>query len=150
MSIRIRTVSGEVIAICAARSIEKLDDIYLDDYQHHLLSAYYSNQFFLETEMLFGDIDRSLINEAKTKILPMLSRAAKTALDNKFISDFNDMYDILKFVPHGRFKLLDYQPKLLSLMQQEESDNHNRTNWDKTYGDQKTGLDKILDKYGDR
>lgn len=45
MSIRIRTVDGVTIAICAARSIPKPDDIYLDDAAHHALSNKFSRDF---------------------------------------------------------------------------------------------------------
>lgn len=37
MSIRIRTVGTVMVAICAARSVAKPGDVYLDDAQHHAL-----------------------------------------------------------------------------------------------------------------
>lgn len=37
MSIRIRVVDGVMVALCAARSIEKPGDVYLDDAHHHAL-----------------------------------------------------------------------------------------------------------------
>lgn len=37
MSIRIRTVHGVRVALCAARSMPKAGDVYLDDADHHAL-----------------------------------------------------------------------------------------------------------------
>lgn len=39
MAIRIRRVDGLTIAICAARSVPKEGDIYLDDGAHHALAV---------------------------------------------------------------------------------------------------------------
>lgn len=39
MAIRIREVDGVTVAICAARSVEKPGDVYLDDGVHQALSA---------------------------------------------------------------------------------------------------------------
>ncbi len=39
MAIRIRTVNGHTIALCAAATKPKDDDIYLDDAVHHALST---------------------------------------------------------------------------------------------------------------
>lgn len=38
MSIRIREVNGVLIAVCAARSVPKDGDFYLDDRQHYALA----------------------------------------------------------------------------------------------------------------
>jgi hypothetical protein len=38
MSIRIRRIDGHVVALCAARSVEKPGDVYLDDAEHYALS----------------------------------------------------------------------------------------------------------------
>ena len=38
MAIRIRRVDGKIVALCAARSVEKDGDVYLDDAQHYALS----------------------------------------------------------------------------------------------------------------
>lgn len=45
MSIRIRTVNGTTIAVCAARSLPKVGDIYLDDAAHHALSVKFDLDF---------------------------------------------------------------------------------------------------------
>lgn len=45
MSIRVRVVDGETIAICAARSVPKEGDLYLDDAVHHALSVKFSLDF---------------------------------------------------------------------------------------------------------
>ena len=45
MAIRLRTVDGKLIAICAARSVEKLGDVYLDDGQHLALAEKFAEDF---------------------------------------------------------------------------------------------------------
>jgi hypothetical protein len=45
MAIRIRRAGGMLVAICAARSVEKEGDLYLDDGVHHALSAKFSRDF---------------------------------------------------------------------------------------------------------
>jgi hypothetical protein len=45
MSIRIRNVDGVTIAICAARSVAKEGDIYLDDAAHHALTIKFGLDF---------------------------------------------------------------------------------------------------------
>lgn len=48
MSIRIRTIDGVTVAICAARSVEKPGDVYLDDAQHHALAEKFREDFTSE------------------------------------------------------------------------------------------------------
>lgn len=45
MAIRIRKVDGILIAICAARSIPKEEDIYLGDDVHHALTNKFAEDF---------------------------------------------------------------------------------------------------------
>lgn len=45
MSIRIRIVDGTTIAVCAARSVAKEGDIYLDDAAHHALTIKFGLDF---------------------------------------------------------------------------------------------------------
>jgi len=45
MAIRIRRVDRHLIAICAARSIEKPGDVYLDDGQHQALADKFAEDF---------------------------------------------------------------------------------------------------------
>lgn len=45
MSIRIRHVDGLLVALCAARSVEKAGDVYLDDSQHHALAEKFAADF---------------------------------------------------------------------------------------------------------
>jgi hypothetical protein len=45
MVIRIRNINGVTIAICAARSVEKEGDIYLDDTIHTALSDKFAEDF---------------------------------------------------------------------------------------------------------
>lgn len=48
MSIRIRKVGDELIALCAARSVPKDGDVYLDDAQHHALARKFESDFASE------------------------------------------------------------------------------------------------------
>jgi len=45
MAIRIRRVDGVTVAICAARSVEKAGDVYLDDGQHSALYEKFADDF---------------------------------------------------------------------------------------------------------
>jgi hypothetical protein len=45
MSIRLRIVNGTLVALCAARSVEKEGDIYLDDGAHHALANKFARDF---------------------------------------------------------------------------------------------------------
>ena len=45
MAIRIRVVNGQTIALCAARSVEKEGDIYLDDAVHNALSNKFARDY---------------------------------------------------------------------------------------------------------
>ncbi len=45
MAIRLRRVNGTLIAICAARSVPKEGDIYLDDEAHTALSSKFARDF---------------------------------------------------------------------------------------------------------
>jgi hypothetical protein len=45
MAIRIRTISGKTIALCAAKSIAKEGDIYLNDGAHEALSIKFRRDF---------------------------------------------------------------------------------------------------------
>lgn len=80
MAIRLRLIDNRWIAICAARSIPKEGDVYLDDGQHH-------------------------------------------ALGNKFSRDNNEMWGYT----------FPYQDEDLDIVDQEESNNPNRTWWDSVY-----------------
>lgn len=149
MAIRIRVVNNETVAICAARSVKKKGDIYFNDNKHHYLSSYYTHLLEAETGVQLAEHDQKDADKAESNIINNLSREARRALDNKFILDFNDMYDILKYIQHGQFKVLDYCPRLFIIMEQEESNNKNRTWWDQEYGAKLTGLAKIKEMYGD-
>ena len=45
MSIRLRQTSAGLVAICAARSVPKPDDLYLDDGAHHALTVKFAADF---------------------------------------------------------------------------------------------------------
>lgn len=53
MAIRIRTIDGVKVALCAARSIPKEGDIYIDDGSHTALSSKFALDFL---EMGFLDM----------------------------------------------------------------------------------------------
>lgn len=82
MSIRLRRTSVGLIAVCAARSIPKDGDTYLDDEQHHALAEKFSADFASEG-FYSGPAPSSEISQA---------------------------------------------------VDREESNNVNRTNWDRTFG----------------
>lgn len=48
MSIRLRRVGETLVALCAARSVEREGDVYLDDEQHHALAEKFSEDFASE------------------------------------------------------------------------------------------------------
>lgn len=61
MSIRIRLVDGVLVALCAARSVEKPDDIYLDDAAHHALASKFTEDFTSEGGLCVVDaVDSAL------------------------------------------------------------------------------------------
>lgn len=82
MAIRLRTVDGIRVALCAARSISKENDIYLDDSDHY-------------------------------------------ALAEKFWLDY-------KSETCGCLPLTD--ERVVKLIENEESNNCNRNDWDEIYG----------------
>lgn len=45
MAIRIRVIDGKTIALCAARSVAKAGDIYLDDATHYALTRKLARDF---------------------------------------------------------------------------------------------------------
>lgn len=48
MSIRIRTINGVRVALCAARSVAKEGDTYLSDDDHHALAQKFMRDFLEE------------------------------------------------------------------------------------------------------
>lgn len=51
MAIRLRAVDGHLIAVCAARSVAKPGDVYLDDEQHHALAVKFDQDFGSEYQV---------------------------------------------------------------------------------------------------
>ncbi len=45
MAIRLRNVGGTLVALCAARSVPKPGDLYLDDAAHHALAVKFDMDF---------------------------------------------------------------------------------------------------------
>jgi hypothetical protein len=87
MAIRIRVVDGVTVALCAARSIAKPGDIYLDDAVHESLADKFTRDWY----------ERNKIDSTP------------------FINS-------------------ELWSKSLALVEQEESNNPNRDEWDKTFG----------------
>lgn len=65
MAIRIRTINGATIAICAAITEPKEGDLYLDDNIHHALSTKFSLDF--NSEGLFPHPYEENLAELMTK-----------------------------------------------------------------------------------
>ncbi len=63
MSIRLRIVDGTLVALCAARSIEKPGDVYLDDNQHHALASKFTEDFTSEGGLIAVDLEESALRQ---------------------------------------------------------------------------------------
>jgi len=48
MAIRIRKINGKTVALCAAKTNQRPNDIYLDDAIHHALSRKFEADFIRE------------------------------------------------------------------------------------------------------
>ncbi len=57
MAIRIRKIDGETVALCAAKTRGKKDDIYLDDNSHHALGVKFTVDFESEGLLIDPPID---------------------------------------------------------------------------------------------
>lgn len=55
MAIRIRKVNGELVALCAAKTMVRPGDIYLDDNAHHALYEKFYDDFKSEGIYNFRD-----------------------------------------------------------------------------------------------
>jgi hypothetical protein len=55
MAIRLRFIQGEWIAVCAARSVEKEGDIYLDDAHHYALAQKFARDWNGDVFRTFAD-----------------------------------------------------------------------------------------------
>lgn len=64
MAIRIRVVDGVTVALCAARSMPKIGDLYLDDNVHHALSTKFGLDWVNE-----GYLTRSLADPVLEAIM---------------------------------------------------------------------------------
>jgi len=61
MAIRIRTIEGYTVALCAALSKEEKGDIYLDDNVHHALSTKFGLDWKSEGLLIESLSDKRLI-----------------------------------------------------------------------------------------
>ena len=64
MAIRIRIVNGHTVALCAATTEPKKNDLYLDDNVHHALSTKFGLDWFEE-----GRVDKPLADELLTDLM---------------------------------------------------------------------------------
>ena len=64
MAIRIRTISGITVALCAAKTHAEAGDIYLDDSVHHALSTKFGVDWLGE-----GRLDRDLADDQLKKLM---------------------------------------------------------------------------------
>jgi len=85
VSIRIRRVGaeGRLVALCAARSIEKPGDVYLDDEQHHALAEKFRRDFESEG---YGDLDLN-VEEAELAEAEESNNPAREEWDGTFGSE---------------------------------------------------------------
>lgn len=63
MSIRLRRVDGQLVALCAARSVEKPGDIYIDDEVHYALAQ----KFALDNDLWETDEHRTRIEAEESE-----------------------------------------------------------------------------------
>ncbi len=68
MAIRIREINGRTIALCAARSIPKAGDIYLDDCLHEALAAKFSADWnsTLDTNLPHDNTNDDLVEQEES------------------------------------------------------------------------------------
>lgn len=64
MAIRIRNIKGFAVALCAAKTVAKEGDIYLDDNAHHALSTKFTVDF--ESE---GILNNPSVDEITKQIM---------------------------------------------------------------------------------
>jgi len=64
VAIRIRTVKGQTIALCAACTKPKDGDLYLDDSVHHALSTKFGLDWYEE-----GRVNKPLADEELTALM---------------------------------------------------------------------------------
>lgn len=60
MAIRVRRVNGVWVACCAARTVEKEGDVYLDDDVHHALASKFTEDFTSEGGLMPVDHEESI------------------------------------------------------------------------------------------
>ncbi len=64
MAIRIRTITGITVALCAAKTYAKKGDIYLDDSAHHALSTKFGVDWMEE-----GRLEKDLADDQVKKLM---------------------------------------------------------------------------------
>lgn len=67
MGIRIRTVNGVTVALCAAKCEAKPGDLYLDGYTHHALMTKIGLDFVSEGLLVSYPADSELVNVMRTE-----------------------------------------------------------------------------------
>lgn len=68
MAIRLRRVNGTLIALCAARTVEKEGDIYLDDEVHQALSNKFARDYndMFDTDLPGVYDDHNLVEQEES------------------------------------------------------------------------------------
>lgn len=69
MAIRIRTVAGCVVALCAAETDEQPGDVYLDDAAHHALTTKFGLDWQSEGLLIDPPIDNQIAELMETQKL---------------------------------------------------------------------------------
>lgn len=68
MAIRLRTIDGTRIALCAYETDPKPGDVYLDDAEHYALAAKFSQDFGLDVKYKEHEImETQKVRDAKTR-----------------------------------------------------------------------------------
>ena len=64
MAIRLRTVDGKRVALCAANFKEKPGDLYLDDADHYAIATkFYQDEMLSHDKEFAATMDRAMIAE---------------------------------------------------------------------------------------
>ena len=69
MAIRIREINGSIVALCAAKTQAKPNDLYLDDGVHHALSTKFAvdlkSEGFLTVDLADEHIKKEMLAEER-------------------------------------------------------------------------------------
>jgi len=88
MAIRIRTINGVTIALCAAKTEAKEGDLYLDDSIHHALSTKFGLDWYSE-----GFLEKPMDDELLTQLMVIEgdSQPVEARVISFLAEDFEDV-----------------------------------------------------------